>query len=260
MLREIATCAPRWVGRVAVELPPATPAPLLHGATLGLDLELLADLLARLAGAAARGAPAGAPARALRQFRRGRDRETPRRLIQAAIETDSGLIAAVARSEGVEPGALATVARLAALPALVACAVQFAGRVPEQWPCGYCPVCGAWPLLAELRGVERERVLRCGRCAAAWPAPWLCCVFCGERDHSRLGALAAAGQLESRKAETCASCRQYLKAIAVLAPLELLDLLLADLETVELDLAAAERGYRRPPEPGRRIACRVVPA
>jgi FdhE protein len=238
--------------------PEDVPAPLLDGQILRLDLDRAAELVVKLAAAAGRGAPADAPARALRRLRPAG--EEAGRLIEAAIANDSRFIGRAAESDGVEPGALATVLRLAALPPLVACAGQLAGRIPRSWRPGYCPVCGAWPLLAELRGVERERVLRCGRCAAGWTAPWLCCVFCGERDHRRLGALAAAGELESRKAETCSSCRQYLKSVSVLAPLDPVDLLCTDLETVELDLAAQERGYGRPPEPGHPVACRVVPA
>jgi FdhE protein len=230
----------------------------LQGQILRLDLDLAARLLARLAAAAARNAPARAPARGLRRFRPAG--QEAGRLIEAEIASDRSSIAAAAEFWGVDQAALATVVRLAVLPPLGACAVRLAGRIPQQWGCGYCPVCGAWPLLAELRGVERERVLRCGRCTAEWRAPWLRCAFCGESDHHRLGALAAAEQLESRKADTCSACGQYLKSVAVLAPLDPLDLLIADLETVELDLVAAERGYARPVEPGRRIACRVVPA
>ena len=35
---------------------------------------------------------------------------------------------------------------------------------------GYCPICGAWPLLGELRGVELSRFSRCAGCGAGWRA------------------------------------------------------------------------------------------
>ena len=45
------------------------------------------------------------------------------------------------------------------------------GRCRDRnWSEGYCPLCGAWPALAEVRGIERSRYLRCGRCGAEWEA------------------------------------------------------------------------------------------
>lgn len=241
---------------VADSAPPAPPAPLLDRLTVWVDAGALTKLLARLLKAAGREAPVEAAARSLKRYQPGG--ETARRLIEAAIRCDDPVITASAAAEVIDPAALGTVVRLAAVPLLAACARELAGRIPDQWPSGYCPVCGSWPLLAELRGVERERRLRCGRCGAAWPTQWLRCTYCGEARHGHLGALAAADGLESRKAETCGTCRHYLKSVAALAPLSHIDLLLADLETVELDLAARERGYRRPAEPGYRVECRVA--
>jgi len=51
------------------------------------------------------------------------------------------------------------------------------------------------------------------------------------------------------KVETCASCRGYLKSVATLQQIPPFALLLQDLETVELDLVALDRGT-----PGRREA------
>ncbi len=263
LLEQIEAELSGWAERATVEgegvIDEAAPAaPLLDGQTVRLDVGALAELLARLLKAAGRQAPVDAAAYSLKRYRP--DRDTTRRLIEAAICHDDATIAAAAETFGLDPAALATVVHLAALPPVASCATKLPRRIPEYWSCGYCPVCGSWPLVAELRGVERERVLRCGRCGTAWRAPWLRCTYCSEAHHDHLGALATAEGLESRKAETCATCRRYLKSVAALTPLHLMDLWLADLETVELDLAAHERGYSRPPESGYRIACRVVPA
>src|SRR5438552_1345771 len=61
---------------------------------------------------------------------------------------------------------------------LRACGRQLQTHIPSGWSRGYCPVCGAWPVLAELRGLERTRCLRCGRCGVDWQRPWLACVYC----------------------------------------------------------------------------------
>src|ERR1043165_480228 len=67
-------------------------------------------------------------------------------------------------------GALAgTILRFAALPALARLAQQGNElRKGIEWDHGYCPTCGSWPLLGEVRGLEQHRFLRCGWCASAW--------------------------------------------------------------------------------------------
>src|SRR2546422_4393591 len=83
------------------------------------------------------------------------------------------------------------------------------------------------------------------------------CVYCGERDHERLGSRVIAGRVEGRTVETCASCHGHLKSLATLQAVAPPDLLVSDLQTVELDLAAWERGFRPPGRPGFLVAVRL---
>ena len=94
--------------------------------------------------------------------------------------------------------------------------------------------------------VGGHRTLRCSFCAAAWELTSYGCVYCGESgkpfvtaapDQSRIG----------RRLELCGTCHAYLKTVdlAELSPFPLLSI--ADLETMDLDLAAMEHGYTRPP-------------
>jgi FdhE protein len=170
-------------------------------------------------------------------------------LLVATLCQDWAVLEAVAIRAGVPPTALRAVAPLVAWPLLQACGRRLTPQIPTDWEHGYCPVCGAWPLLAEWRGLERARRLRCGRCAADWRLPWLRCAYCGERDHDYLGSLICEGQLDGRKVETCVQCRGYLKGVSTLEALTPSGLWLIDLETVELDLAARERGWARPELP-----------
>jgi hypothetical protein len=118
-----------------------------------------------------------------------------------------------------------------------------------RWTRGNCPGCGSPPLLAELRapssGGERERFLRCGRCASAWLYPRIGCPGCGTTDHRSLRYLHAEGEEEFRRVMTCDGCKSYVKEVAVLEALGVDGLLEEDLATVGLDLIAAERGFRR---------------
>jgi FdhE protein len=161
------------------------------------------------------------------------------------VRQDQAAIAAVALAHGLDSGALASVAHLAALPLLRARGRELKDRIPEYWPHGYCPICDAWAIFAERRGLDRTRQLRCGRCASEWEMEWLLCAYCGERDHTKLGSLVLE-EGDTVKIETCASCKGYLKSFATLQAIPAFELLLRDLETVELDLVALERGYVRP--------------
>ena len=180
------------------------------------------------------------------------------RLVSAAVRQDAEAIELLAEERGIEPGALASVAHLAAFPLLNSWGQALESRILPAWPHGYCPVCAAWPIFAERRGLDRSRRLRCGRCASEWTVQWLYCIYCGERNHERLGALAPDEPGEVIRVETCASCRGYLKSFATLQGFSPFELLLQDLETVELDLVALDRGYHRPTESGCALDVQLV--
>lgn len=64
---------------------------------------------------------------------------------------------------------------------------------------------------------------------------------------------------DSLRVETGTHCRGYLKSIAVLRAIAFFELHLTDLETIELDLAALDRGYARPVGAGFPLSVRVAP-
>ncbi|HEX9704629.1 MAG TPA: formate dehydrogenase accessory protein FdhE [Gemmatimonadales bacterium] len=154
--------------------------------------------------------------------------------------------------------ALRVLAQMAAFPFLQACGRVLERRVPGAWWEGYCPVCGGWPILAELRGLDRKRWLRCGRCATAWEIPALRCPFCDETHHERLGYFAPEGDGQTRKVEVCHTCKGYVKALTTVRAVPSWAVLLDDLSTVPLDLVALERGYHRPERPGHDLAVRLT--
>jgi hypothetical protein len=138
----------------------------------------------------------------------------------------------------------------APVPLLHACRRRWVDAVPKRWAHGYCPMCGGWPAFAETCGVERARYLRCVRCGSAWRMHALACPFCANGEHRALGSLvpegAPPGTAPPWAIEVCARCRGYLKVFTALRPSAPVRLLVRDLETVELDLAAEARGYTRP--------------
>src|SRR5437016_12947300 len=117
-------------------------APLLHGAQVGVHRRSATRFvrqLSRLAGLDGGGAT---------------HRLDALDLLEAAIRQDDARIDALATSD---PSTLRVVAQVAAVPLLRACARTIGSEIPPAgaWWEGYCPLCGAWPTLAEFRGLER---------------------------------------------------------------------------------------------------------
>jgi FdhE protein len=149
-----------------------------------------------------------------------------------------------AEAHGLDPSLVATVLRLTALPVLARFA-EDSGHLRQglRWEYGYCPTCGSWPLLAEARGLEQLRFLRCGLCGTAWEGGRFRCLYCGNQDHRSLGYFHVEGEEDRLRAATCDVCHGYVKVISTLSALSLPHLLIADLSSLHLDLAAADRGF-----------------
>jgi len=167
-------------------------------------------------------------------------------LLEAAINLDEQRLNIMAERLDVDPDALMAVAVVAAMPLLQALRRRFAPATDPSWSEGFCPVCGGWPLLAEQRGLERLRQLRCGRCGGEWAQPGIRCPYCDATGHNSRSALVPEQGGESRRVETCGQCLGYLKSVATLRAWDGDEVALADLATIDLDLAALEREYLRP--------------
>lgn len=130
----------------------------------------------------------------------------------------------------------------AARPALRAGHAMVTAIVADaRWDQGRCPSCGALPLIAELR--REDRILRCGRCSAAWKFSRLACPACGERDHNQLRYLHVEGEVAHRRAQCCSTCGFYVKEIAALDTLGTAQLFANDLDSIPLDVLATGAGY-----------------
>jgi FdhE protein len=185
------------------------------------------------------------------------DADAAAALLEAALDGRPERLREQAHRLGGDVRAVQAIAPLAVLPMLHACrrAVPPAARGRHL---GRCPLCGAWPALAEARGLERSRQLRCGRCALDWGFDWLRCPFCDNTEHTRLGGLVGEDALDTRRVDTCDACHGYVKTVTALRPTPPEDLALLDLATVDLDVVALQRGYGRPEGPPRPLGARVV--
>ena len=214
-------------------------APMLSRAVIAFDgrIERLFAQLARLAAESGARKLTGLAAVDL-------SREFARDVFRASLEPDGAALDRLASAGKADPGALRAVASLLPMPFLHACARRWQHTPASAWDQGYCPVCASWPAAAEVCGVERIRWLRCGRCGMAWQSAPLRCTYCGMRDHTQLDSLVVEGQ--SVSVEVCNRCMGYLKVHMKLQKSAAAAVIVEDLASMALDVAAAQRGYLRP--------------
>ena len=224
--------------------------PALAGEPIPLPVPLLRPALLALCTALARGG-AGEAAEHIRAHLT-ETRIDAGSLLAASLKRDQTAIRTVAMHQGLAPDLVWLVAELAVSPFVYVLQRSVFDRESaspdlhaalDTWSHGYCPLCGSWPALAEV--AASHRVLRCSFCALAWTPNEYACAYCHEHGDKFVTA-APDEERKDRRLEVCGTCGAYLKTIDVpaLTPFPLLAI--ADLETMDLDMAAMERGYNRP--------------
>jgi FdhE protein len=173
-------------------------------------------------------------------------------LLTASFKRDQTAIRSGATHRGLAPDLVWLVAELAVSPFIHAMQRALFDRADGDalgdalgvWTRGYCPACGSWPAVAEV--VAGHRTLRCSFCATAWELATYACIYCDEKDAPFVTA-APNEERKDRRVELCRTCGGYLKTIDLdeLSPFPLLAI--SDIETTDLDVAAMEHGYARPP-------------
>jgi len=173
-------------------------------------------------------------------------------LLTASLMRDQNAIRTGAVHRGLAPDLVWLVGELATTP--FAHALQHSvfdhrqdavfAAACDAWNLGYCPACGSWPALAEC--ADSHRVLRCSFCSLGWELNSYACIYCEEAGEPFVTA-APDEERKDRRVEVCSACQSYLKTVdlAALSPFPLVAI--ADMETMDLDLAAMEHGYGRPP-------------
>ena len=216
--------------------------PLLLHSTLGVDPDRFSGRWQRICAALERQQSGAVPKDLGRASCRRFD---PDALARGLVDSGPEFVGRTAREVGVDVelfGALLRYTLFGGFAALEAEVAPF--REGVAWDRGFCPTCGCPPLLAEFRGLDQTRFLRCGLCASSWEALRQWCPVCGTRDHEALGFLAKEGEEARYRVATCDACRTGIKTLSTLSALPPLMLLVADVATLHLDLAAADRGYQ----------------
>ena len=110
---------------------------------------------------------------------------------------------------------------------------------------GACPVCGAPPvssLVVGWRDAQATRFCACSLCGTLWNYPRIKCTLCGATKD--IGYQQIAGGSATVKAETCESCRRYVKILHQRDDAGL-DPVADDVATLALDILLRDTGFQR---------------
>ena len=228
--------------------------PLLAGLTLPLDASLVCRWTQNLFAVAAQ---SGTPEMSSLNYAKLSDSNCLS-LFEASLGQDRGSLRETAAEFAVDAGAFESVALMISVPLLQACERKWGEWKSQSWTEGYCPVCGAWPTLAEVRGIERSQYFRCGRCGGGWHATCLFCPFCGMTDHNELASLVPEKSDSTGVVNVCKRCLGYVKTFTRLQGAAPAMIAVDDLASVDLDVAAVEQGYKRPEGLGYALNIAVV--
>ncbi len=241
ILSEIADS--KWDGAVPVEIRPQQgKVPLLVGAALSLDPSSIGRMFDQLVRIASRsGSEKMATLQAIAYAKLD-----VLAIFRASLNHDREGMKEMASDVGADGEAFHAVGALVSIPFLQACNRALARSVAVSWTEGYCPLCGAWPAFAEVRGIERSRYFRCGRCGSEWQAHCLFCPYCSMTDHKELASLVPEQNGAKSVIDACKRCLGYVKAFTKLQGSPPAKVMVDDLASVDLDIAALEHGCRRP--------------
>jgi FdhE protein len=236
----------RWDATVPGDAPEReSSTPLLAGAYVPFDAAIARQFMDRLVGRASRVGTA-AMATVERALGAGADLET---IFIASVCQKPEELETIASSAGANVAAVQAVAALLCVPFLHACNQRWSSS-NRVWTEGYCAVCGSWPAFAEVRGIDRSRYLRCGRCGGEWHARILHCAYCRTTNHDDLVTLTPRSATAAGVVEACTGCGGYVKAFTRLQGCAPAAVMLEDLGSIDLDVAAIEHGYARRAAPG----------
>jgi FdhE protein len=110
---------------------------------------------------------------------------------------------------------------------------------------GLCPACGGAPVASAIvgwKGAQGTRFCMCSLCATQWHVVRIKCVLCESTEG--IGYEELDGGPDTIKAETCESCRGYLKILHQHKNPQL-EPVADDVATLGLDILLRENGYRR---------------
>lgn len=178
-------------------------------------------------------------------------------LLEALLSENSQTLEKLARQAGLPPAILAFAADFilsAVLRALTA-PLRKKGQpwdVEGAWSQGYCPVCGAFPIIAWLdrkifdeknaflAGGGGKKHFHCSMCGSSWKFRRAVCPSCGGEGEGAMQILKESGAY-GEKLEFCKKCQTYCPTIDLREMEKTPNMDIMAIGLMHLDMAAAER-------------------
>ncbi|HOQ08761.1 MAG TPA: formate dehydrogenase accessory protein FdhE [Syntrophomonadaceae bacterium] len=105
-----------------------------------------------------------------------------------------------------------------------------------------CPICGAKSHFSRLRQEDGQRIMFCDRCFSEWKTRYLFCVHCGCDHPNDISYLSVEGN-DAYRVYVCKQCHGYLKTYDERTSGRQVDMYIANIGTIYLDMLAQEQGY-----------------
>jgi len=105
-----------------------------------------------------------------------------------------------------------------------------------------CPICGSKAHISRLRSTDNRRFMFCDRCFSEWEIKYLKCVHCGNDEPGTIKYISIEND-DAYQIYTCEECKGYLKTYNERQGGRSVDLFIANIETIYLDMLAVEKGY-----------------
>jgi len=183
--------------------------------------------------------------------------------VDASTSNTPNLLEGIAQSNAVDLFELALFANFVVSPILHDLVMATYGATYEEgekpwdtntiWQQGYCPVCGAFPVIAWLdRGKVDERNtyllpgggrkhLHCGVCGADWRFLRLACPACGIAKSKKIEILSEENNTHGESLDFCSECKSYCPVIDVRERIAMPNLEAQALGMLHLELTAFEK-------------------
>lgn len=151
----------------------------------------------------------------------------------------------LASKTGLDKESLFSLFRIILIPFYEKNAEPFRDKIDEtQWYRGFCPICGALPLMGKLRQEDGKRILICSLCRTEWTFPRLQCPFCHNADQKHLRYFYIEEE-PTYRVNICEVCKGYIKTVDEKILGREAVLLVEDIVTFQLDILAEEEGYTK---------------
>lgn len=167
--------------------------------------------------------------------------------VQAFAENNTRIINAFAARAGTGPDIFRFALAQIAEPFKQIQARAFSPLMEEHpWPHGHCPMCGSFPALAGLIGEEGRRWLQCSVCAHEWRFSRHTCPRCENTDQNLIENFFDRNSPvnDEEQVSVCKLCDTYLLTIDLRRHIDPVNMDVAAMSMIDLDIQTRERGIR----------------